>query len=158
MNSWSRPGIATSDITGIVVHYTANPGVTAKQHRDYFENLGTTQETRASSNFIIGLDGEVIICVPLGEVAYASNSRNLDTISVEFCHADESGALGEATYSSLVKLTRWLMNRYSLNADAVIRHYDIPPGKICPKYFVDHPEAWETFLNDIQKSGGEKYE
>ena len=31
----------------------------------------------------------------------------------------------------------------------VIRHYDVT-GKICPKYFVEHEDAWEQFKSDVQ--------
>ena len=50
-NEYSRPGIATNKITGIVVHYTANPGATAMNNRDYFEGLKDSHITKASSNF-----------------------------------------------------------------------------------------------------------
>ena len=57
-NSYSRPETGTSRIRNIVLHYTANPGATAKQNRDYFEGLKDTHLTKASSHFIVGLDGE----------------------------------------------------------------------------------------------------
>ena len=81
-NEYSRPGIATDKITGIVVHYTANPGAGARNNRDYFEGLKDSHVTKASSNFVVGLEGEIIQCVPTWEVAYASNSRNTDTVSI----------------------------------------------------------------------------
>ena len=31
-----------------------------------------------------------------------------------------------------------------MDVDAVIRHYDVK-GKLCPLYYVEHPEAWEQF-------------
>lgn len=148
VNSYSRPGISLSEVNGIVIHYTANPGATAQQNRDYFEGLAESGETHASSHFIIGLDGEVIACVPLGELAYASNSRNTDTISIECCHEDETGEFTEATYESLVKLTVWLCGKYGLESEDVIRHYDIT-GKSCPRYYVDNPDAWTEFLADV---------
>ena len=86
VNEFSRPGTPTDKITGVVVHYTANPGSTAQNNRDYFENLKDTQDNKVSSNFVIGLDGEIIQCIPTSEVAYASNSRNIDTVSIECCH------------------------------------------------------------------------
>ncbi|MCD8010149.1 MAG: peptidoglycan recognition protein family protein [Lachnospiraceae bacterium] len=148
VNPYSRPGISLSEVNGIVIHYTANPGSTAQQNRDYFEGLAESGETRASSHFVIGIDGEVIACVPLGELAYASNSRNKDTIAIECCHEDETGEFSQATYDSLVKLTVWLCGKYDLDSEDVIRHYDIT-GKSCPKYYVDNPDAWTAFLSDV---------
>ena len=68
VNEYSRPGIALSEVNGVVVHYTGNPGTTAEQNRSYFKNLAETKETYASSHFVIGMDGKIIQCVPLDSV------------------------------------------------------------------------------------------
>ena len=31
----------------------------------------------------------------------------------------------------------------------MIRHYDVT-GKICPKYYVEQPEAWQALLEEIE--------
>ena len=151
VNAYSRPGIETEGINGIVIHYTANPGSTAQENRDYFNDLQYTHTTEASSNFIIGLEGEIIQCVPTWEVAYASNERNFDTVSIECCHPDESGKFTDETYRSLVQLTAWLCMKFDLTEEDVIRHYDVT-GKICPKYFVDHEDEWEEFRLNVRKA------
>ena len=148
-NPYSRPGTATDKITGIVVHYTANPGSTAIDNRNYFEGLKDSHVTKASSNFVVGLDGEIVQCVPTWEVAYASNSRNHDTVSIECCHPDDTGKFNDATYRSMVQLCAWLCLKFDLNENAVIRHYDVT-GKNCPKYFVENEDAWKTFRKDIR--------
>ena len=150
-NSYSRPGTGTSRIRNIVLHYTANPGATAKQNRDYFEGLKDTHLTKASSHFIVGLDGEIVQCIPTWEVAYASNNRNGDTVSIECCHPDESGSFNEKTYDSMVRLSAWLCLKFNLTQNDLIRHYDVT-GKICPKYFVDYPEKWIQFQADVGKT------
>lgn len=149
VNPYSRPGTETDKITGIVVHYTANPGATAMNNRDYFESLKDTHENQVSSNFVIGLEGEIVQCVPTWEVAYASNSRNIDTVSIECCHPDETGEFNEATYRSMVQLCAWLCLKFGLDETDVIRHYDVT-GKNCPKYFVENEDAWNTFRKDIR--------
>ena len=103
VNEYSRPGIALGKINGIVVHYTANPGTGAQANRNYFEGLKDSHETKVSSHFVIGLNGEI---------------------------------------------TAWLCGEYGLTTEDVIRHYDVT-GKDCPKYYVEHPEAWERFLADV---------
>ena len=152
VNSYSRPKIKLLQVNDIVIHYVGNPGTSAQANRDYFNGLAEqTGEngTHASSNFIVGLDGEIIACVPIDEVAYASNSRNSDTLSIETCHPDETGKYNDATYESLVKLTAWLCDKYGLDSSHVIRHYDVT-GKLCPLYFVEHEDAWEQFKADVQ--------
>nr|WP_288977271.1 peptidoglycan recognition family protein [uncultured Blautia sp.] len=148
VNEYSRPGIPLKKIKGIVVHYTANPGSTAAENRNYFEGLKDSHETKVSSHFVIGIEGEIVQCIPSSEIAYASNSRNDDTLSIECCHKDETGEFTEATYDSLVKLVGWLCYRFGLESSDVIRHYDVTE-KICPKYFVDQPDAWEQFKKDV---------
>lgn len=148
VNPYSRPGTEVGKIRGVVVHYTANPGSTAMENRNYFEGLKDSEETQASSNFIVGLDGEIVQCVPTWEIAYASNSRNADTVSIECCHPDETGRFNDATYQSLVQLCAWLCLRFDLDESDVIRHYDVT-GKNCPKYFVEHEDAWESFREQV---------
>ena len=98
MNEYSRPGIPLEQINGIVIHYTANPGSTAQNNRDYFNGLKDSHETKVSSHFVVGIQGEIIQCIPSSEIAYASNSRNADTLSIECCHTDETGKFTEAAY------------------------------------------------------------
>jgi len=152
-NEYSRPQIALKKINGIVIHYTANPGATAKQNRDYFEGLAKSHATHASSHFIVGLKGEIIQCIPSSEISYASNSRNDDTLSIELCHPDETGKFNPRTYDSAVELTAWLCRHFGVSPDQIIRHYDIT-GKDCPKYFVEHEDAWEQFLADVRAKAG----
>ena len=148
VNEYSRPGTELAQVNGIVVHYTANPGTTAQQNRDYFEGLAQSGETHASSHFVIGISGEIIQCIPCNEIAYASNDRNSDTVSIECCIPDDTGKFTDATYGSLVHLVTWLMGRYDLTTDDVIRHYDVT-GKACPKYYVENEAAWEQFKSDL---------
>lgn len=151
VNEFSRPGLPLEKVNGVVVHYVGNPETTAEQNRSYFNNLSQTGETYASSHFIIGLEGEILQCVPLSEIAYCSNTRNDDTISIECCHPDETGQFTEETYQALVKLTAWLCEEFRLQEEDVIRHYDIT-GKECPKYFVDNQEAWLQFKEDVSRA------
>jgi len=150
INEYSRAGMASDEIKSIVVHYTANPGSTAQNNRDYFENLKDTRLTKASSNFIVGLDGEIIQCVPTAEVAYASNERNHDSVSIETCHPDETGAFNQETYDSLVELVAFLCGKFNLTTEDIIRHYDITE-KNCPKYFVENEDSWLTFKEDVAR-------
>ncbi|SER44604.1 N-acetylmuramoyl-L-alanine amidase family protein [Lachnobacterium bovis] len=149
-NPYSRPQIPLKKVNGIVIHYTANPGTSAIKNRDYFNGLQYSKKTKASSHFIVGLEGEIVQCIPCKEISYASNSRNKDTISIECCIEDNTGKFNKKTYKSVVQLTAWLVGRYKLSCEDIIRHYDIT-GKICPKYFVEHPKAWEKFKNDVQE-------
>lgn len=152
-NPFSRPQLALKKVHAIVVHYTANPGVDAVANRNYFNNLPKANErkqkkTYASSHFVIGLDGTIVQCIPLEEMAYASNDRNSDTVSIECCYKKENGKFTAQTQAALIQLCTYLCIKFDLTEENLIRHYDVT-GKICPKYFVEHPDAWETFKKDV---------
>ena len=154
VNPYSRPGTKLASVNGIVIHYVGNPGTTAQQNRDYFDGLkrqNGSNTTSVSSHFVIGLDGEVIQCIPVDEKAFASNHRNSDTISIECCHPNADGIFTEDTYESLVKLTAWLCTELKLEAKDVIRHYDVT-GKECPRAFVEDEDAWKQFRKDVKKA------
>lgn len=141
----SRRGVYLEGVRNIVIHYVGNPGTTAQQNRDYFDN----PSSEVSSHFVIGLKGEIIQCIPLHEKSSASNHRNKDTISIEVCHPDESGKFTDAAYQSLLELTAWLCEICDLDSNDIIRHYDIT-GKHCPLYFVAHEDKWKQFLKDVK--------
>ncbi len=140
----SRNGMPLDGLRDIVIHYVGNPGTTAQQNRDFYNH----EDTDVSSHFVIGMDGEIIMCLPLYERSAASNDRNHDTLSIEVCHPDDTGKFTDASYKSLQKLTRWLMDEFSLSNKHVIRHYDVT-GKECPRFFVTHEDAWIEFLNSL---------
>ena len=144
LHSTARTGIELDGVKNIVIHYVGNPNTTAKNNRDYFDN----DSTEVSSHFVVGLEGEIIQCVPLWEKSAASNWRNNDTISIEVCHPDYTGKFNDDTYNAVIKLTAWLLNELGLDESAVIRHYDITE-KLCPLYYVEHEDAWEQMKKDI---------
>jgi len=149
VNDYSRPGTSLGSVNGIVVHYTGNPGTTAEQNRNYFGNLAQTHETKASSHFIIGIDGKIIQCIPLDEIAYCSNHRNIDTIAIECCHPDETGEFTQETKDSLIKLVNWLVSEFDLKKENILRHFDVS-GKECPRYYVMNQDAWRGLLKEIE--------
>lgn len=151
----SRPGYKLSSIKNIVVHYVANPGTSALQNWKYFEN----SKPITSAHFIIDMDGSILQCMPLDEVAWAigTTEGNYTTISIECCHPDATGKFTDATYESLLKLVSWLCNEFNLTKENVKRHYDYPRTnssgvvwhKQCPLYFVNHPDEWESFKDEL---------
>ncbi len=151
-NIFSRPDVSRRKINNIVLHYVANPGSSAEGNRNYFDSLADQDSqkggTSTSSHFIVGLEGEVIQCIPINEIAYANAPRNEDTLSIEVCHPDDAGKYSDATYESVVRLTAWLCTQLKLKSSDGVRHYDIN-GKLCPKYYVEHEEEWKQLRKDI---------
>ena len=152
ISEYSRPGEPLAEVNNIFVHYTANPNTSAAQNRNYFENLKDNHDVRgASAHFIIGIEGEILQLVPLDEIAYAVQTRNEDSISIECCYKYDNGQFTQETYDSLIELLAWLVDTYELEADDILRHYDCG-GKKCPLYYVEHEDAWRILKRDVEEA------
>ena len=156
VNPYSRSGEKQNKIEKIVVHWVGNAGSSALGNRNYFESLATSHKTYASSHYIIGLNGEIIRCIPENEVAFHSGSYSMNrkSIGIEDCHPDWDGKFNDNTYNSLVELCADICKRYNLGIDAIIRHYDVT-GKECPRYYVRNKQAWIQFKNDVANKLGQ---
>ena len=167
-NKEARPALASDegrmpaeDVKYIVVHYVGNPGTSAVNNRNYFNNP-SANVYGSSSHFIVGLNGEIIQCIPTDEVAYANYPMNYSTISIEVCHPDATGKFNESTYNSLIRLIAWLCGEYYFDETNVIRHYDIhrlsgythDQAKKCPLYYVENEDAWKQLLADVATALG----
>ncbi len=149
VNEYSRPGDKLSRINNIFVHYTANPGTSAAQNRSYFANLAETHERSASAHLIIGYDGELIQCIPFDEQAYAVMTRNEDSISIECCYLSDDGSFTQETYDTLIHTLAWLLDKYDLTVEDILRHYDCG-GKLCPLYYAENEGAWDKLRQDVE--------
>lgn len=156
-NKYSRPQEKQPKIEYIIVHYVGNPNTSALANRNYFENLRITKKLQASAHYIIGLNGEIIQCIPDNEVAFHSGNYTMNrrSIGIENCHPDWSGKFNDTTYESLVDLCVYLCKKHLISADKIIRHYDVTK-KECPKYFVQHQAEWEGFKNRVREKLGQE--
>ena len=147
-NEYSRSQQELKQVNGVVIHCVGSPGVTAISNRNHFEQMKLQKKSAASMHFVVGLDGEIIQCIPVNETAYASAERNADTIAIEYCHNDVAGLPEAKTYDSLVKLTAKICKEYKLNAGDIMRHYDAT-GVNCPVYYVENGVDWAKFKEDV---------
>lgn len=162
ISNYNRPGSKRGRTTAIACHYIGNPGTSAQANRNYFESLATVgpatekkggKATKASAHYIIGLQGEIIQMIPEEEISWCTNSANAYTISIEACHPDSTGKFTDATYAAYVELCADICKRWGLDPlnEGLIRHYDVT-RKICPKWFVDDPNAWEMFKQTVSRA------
>ena len=151
LNPYSRPGTAVKGPEKIVVHYVGNPGSTARNNRDYFANLAKTHYAHVSSHYVVGLEGEIIRCIPEEEVAYGASNKNQNTLHIECCHPDKTGKFTPATQEALVELLADICRRKGLDPLAdVVRHYDLT-GKHCPLWYVNNPGEWADLKERVQR-------
>lgn len=144
-NKYSRPQMPLKSVKKVVLHYVGNPKSSAMANRNYFENQKSGGRY-VSSHYIVGLEGEILRCVPENEVAYCSNQANTYSISIECCHPDATGKFTDATTDSAAELCAYLLKKYGLSVDDLIRHYDVT-GKQCPLWFVPTKYQSEAVAN-----------
>lgn len=137
----------TSEIEYIVMHYTGNFGDTAKNNADYFARAAI----ETSAHYFV--DGkEIWQSVKDEDTAWHCGGRaykhpycrNSNSIGIEMC--DSLTAVPDKVRDNAVELVRYLANKYGIDREHVIRHYDVT-GKICPGPWVNHPEDFEAFLD-----------
>lgn len=156
ISPYCRSGEKQGTIKNIVIHWVGNAGSSAIGNRNYFNSLAISHKTSASSHYIIGLNGEIIRCIPEDEVAFHSGSYSMNrkSVGIETCHPDWEGKFAESTYNSLVESCADLCRRYNLGINAIIRHYDVT-GKECPRYYVRNEQEWIKFKNDVANKLGQ---
>lgn len=151
INPYSRPSNKIGPIKNIVVHWVGNAASTALANRNYFESL-KEKKSFASSHYIVGLQGEIIQCIPETEVAYHAKEANSYSIGIEVCHPDWGGKFTETSYNSLIELCMDICKRYSLNpTTSIIRHYDVTK-KDCPHYYIQNIKAWLQLKEDVKNA------
>jgi len=161
INPYSRCGEKLTSIKKIVLHWVGNPGSSALGNRNYFESLkvgkivgydanGKPIYQYASAQYIVGLDGTILKCMPENEIAWHAGNLNMNynSIGIEVCHPDWNGKYSDVTYNSLIELLKYLCAKYNLTSNDIIRHYDVT-GKICPKYYVENPYEFEKIKSDV---------
>lgn len=141
----------TQPVRYIVMHYTANNGDTARNNCDYYHRVGGLQ---ASAHYFVDEHGamqsvrECDTAWHCGARAYwHPECRNGNSIGIEMCsrkRADGSYYILPETVANAAALAREIMQRYGIDTDHVLRHYDVT-GKRCPMPWVDDPAQWDAF-------------
>lgn len=146
------------DILFIVIHFTGNNGDTALNNCTFFSGANR----KASANYFSGNDG-IYQSVPDNWAAWAVGGtniykhrycRNMNSISIEMCSrvgADGKYYIDDDVVEQTIELTKYLMNKYNVPVENVLRHYDVWDKK-CPEPFVRQPELWEDFENKLSES------
>lgn len=135
----------------IVIHYTSNQGDTAKNNADYFarEKVGAGAHYFCDENEIWQSVKDTDTAWHCGAKTYRHpDCRNANSIGVEICMNDKKGNVRQGSIETAAELVRYLMQRYGVPVDRVIRHYDVT-GKYCPGPMVDDPALWAAFQQSL---------
>ena len=152
----------TQPVRYIVMHYTANNGDTAKNNCDYYHRVGGLQ---ASAHYFVDEHGamqsvrECDTAWHCGARAYwHPECRNGNSIGIEMCsrkRADGSYYIKPETVANAAALAREIMQRYGIDTEHVLRHYDVT-GKRCPMPWVDDPAQWTAFKEMLKQNDNDE--
>lgn len=159
-------------IQWIVVHYPVMPVANAKRCKKYYIN---TNERKSAHYAVSDLQTESI--VPCTFAAWHCCTSGIET----FCGANNHNSIGidlmdnkinkrslsvkdndwyisESTLSRASFLIAFLMKKYNIDINHVVRHYDVT-HKACPRplcgddiniyYGISGNQKWKQFRNDI---------
>ena len=155
----------TAPVKYIVIHYTAGNGDTAKNNADYYASA----KIEASAHYFVDEGNIIYQSVKDTDTAWSvggtrvykhKECRNANSINIKLCSRNRNGSGKPAsdggwyfkpeTVNNALELTRFLMSKYNIPPENVIRHFDVW-NKICPAPFVNSPGEWESFKRKLVK-------
>ncbi len=144
-NYSSRNG---KSIRYIVIHYTGNNTDTALANCTYF--CGGNRN--ASAHYFVD-DNSIWQCVEDNNASWhcgdGKGSRgitNANSIGIEQCCT--GGVVSVLTEANTIELVKYLMKKYNIPVNKVVRHYDAS-GKICPNWSANNWDRWKKFKQKL---------
>ncbi|MGR3206134.1 peptidoglycan recognition protein family protein [Bacillus glycinifermentans] len=159
VNQYTRPGLKLAGVKGIVMHWTATPGASALDERNYFNGTCIAAERYASAHYFVDRN-EVQQIIPENEVAYHAHdgnrcyatflkpNANTTAIGVEMC-VEKNGKIHGDTVQNAAELVADLCKRYGLSTDSIVRHYDVT-NKNCPAPWVSDSSQLAAFRKKVE--------
>lgn len=147
----------------IVIHYVGATGSAEANCKWYAGG-----DRGSSAHYFVDFNGDVWQSVEDKNIAwhcgakvyYHPECRNANSIGIELCVRNKGSMSStsrdwyfeDATIQSAIELTKELMEKYNIDSDHVVRHYDVT-HKICPNPFVynDDSFTWDDFKQAIGK-------
>lgn len=143
----------------IVIHYTSNKGDTAKNNANYFAR---ENNIKASAHYFVD-SNEIWQSVLDTDTAWHCGAntykhkycRNANSLGIEICMNDKNGNIRLDSIANAIKLTKMLMQKYSISMDNIIRHFDVT-GKDCPRPMVEDENLWTSFKKSLLQKEDEQ--
>lgn len=144
------------DASYIVIHETANPGATAKNHVDYW-----SREPDYAVHYVGDWTDIVYHCVPDDRLCWQVGNGNPYVIGIELCHATNQNDF-ERVWNIGVEWAAMMLDRHGWGIDRLISHNDCsewwggsdhtdPLG-----YFEEYGKSWEQFKDEVADRLGDE--
>lgn len=157
----NRPGFCSGSqcwegVEGIVTHRTASPSMNARAIRNYF---ATAPDGRSASAQFVLDDTEILLIIPVGELAFHTIGKNATHLGIETCEHNWGTPAWAETYNKLVWLCGYLVRKFNLPISAVTGHFwwDPVDRPYDPTHMGWDPSEgkatglfeWNTFVTDV---------
>lgn len=150
------PSYCWEGTQGIVAHRTASNTQNARAIRQYFD---TSPDGRSASSQFVVDDQEILLLMPIGEVAYHTAGKNSIMLGIETCEHNWGTPAFAETYRKLVWLTGYLVRMFKLTIADVTGHFWWDPVNrpYDPTYMgwsISQGKStgifdWNTFIADV---------
>lgn len=167
-NPFSRPGKKLVAKRGIVMHYTADPGASARAIGNYFISLkdqkpGDGSVDRYASAHIQIDRATIVQSLPFDEMGYHCGSKqpylaealaklgsypNNSTVGIEMC-IEADGSIHEDTFNNAVDMVVYLIQHEGF-PEVIFTHKGVVGWKDCPLPWVKNPGEFERFKQKVR--------
>ncbi len=153
ISNYNFSGRNGQSIKYIVMHFTGNQNDTTLGNANYFG--GANRD--ASAHYFID-DNSIVQVVEDHNASWNCGDgngkygiTNQNSIAIEMCATD--GDISAITESNTMELVKYLMAKYSITADRVVRHYDAS-HKVCPSpWSANNWNKWNEFKSKLSGNG-----
>ena len=136
----------------IVIHWVGKVS-TALANSEYFKNVYRKASAHyfVDDNFIYQSVEDSAIAWHCGTngTYFHKYARNSNSIGIEMC-LSSTNTISKETIARTAELVKYLMEKYNIPAENVIRHYDITHKK-CPAIYVDNGK-WNKLHKTLTES------
>jgi N-acetylmuramoyl-L-alanine amidase CwlA len=162
LGSTNRPGEKLNEIRGLIIHYVGVPEKSAIVIRNNFEDATRYGSTQYICDYN---DGHIIQTMPEDELAYhcganvykqakfeiaGEDNPNYYLVGMETCIASvQKSKPSNVQWNALTEFSADFLHRNGLGVKDLYLHNEITYTQ-CYKWFVDHPNDWLKFKNDVQ--------
>ena len=139
-------------VTYIVLHYTAGPGASAKNHAIYLnrDNAHGSAHYFVDDTSIYQVVEDFNAAWHVGDGKGKYGITNKNSIGIEMC-VDKNNQVTATTEANTIELVKHLMKKYGVPESRVIRHYDAS-RKMCPNWSANNWARWTAFKKKLSGS------
>lgn len=138
------------DPSYVVIHETANPGATARNHVDYW-----SRDDTYAVHYVGDWTGVCYHCVHDDRLCWQVGNGNAYVVGIELCHATNQADF-EKVWQLGIEWAVYMLRWYGWGVDRLISHNDAtnwwggsdhtdPIG-----YFLEYGKSWEQFKREVE--------